>query len=367
MEPRARPGAATLVLLVAACSLLSVLLPVGTVAASVSPSYGSTRGGTQVPNGPVSCSDLVTGATLTGLVDQYYPNASLLPSQTQAEHAVTSTWSQLCNSTAFQQVLSSAKGGWFEFISIMQDKNRTSTGDLVGSLFVDFQLTWNASCPSGGAVYPAGYGCQFQDVWQANMTEASVTGPAVTITSARFVPCDTPDANETAVGSVEGFFPDPGTLPNESLAIQEVQTIWGSICSSSSFYDLAVTLDLPQDLSFSTWRATIGPNATLSTTGHLYFQWSLWMGDRPCPTQNGSDSNGLSCSYQESWTADLTLNTFSGPSVSSFPNFGGPPGAQQTAGNDLTGQWDPTLIGLGLLSGVVVVAVLVGVVERRRP
>jgi len=367
MPSRVRPGTAPLVLLVAVCSLLGAPLPAGAAAGSAAPSFGGTQGGTGVPNGPVSCSGLVTGATLTSLVSQYYPNSSLLPSESQAEQAVTTSWNDLCGSAAFQQAASSAAGGWFEYTSRMQDKNWTASGELVGSLFVYFELTWNASCPSGGTVYPAGYGCQFNDAWQANLTDQSVTGPAVTITSLRFVPCDTPSANQTAVGSVEGFFPDPGTSPNESVAVQEVQTIWGAICASPTYYGLAAPLHMPQALSFSTWRATTGLNATLSTSGHLYFEWSLFTGDGLCPQENGSGSNGLTCSFYESWTADLTLDTFTGPSASSFPAIGGTVLAPQGAGNNLSASWVPTVLGFCAFGGVVVVGALVGVVERRRP
>jgi hypothetical protein len=367
MRPRIRPGWAPLALLVALCSLLGSLPPVGAASGAVAPSFGSTRGGTAVPNGPVSCGALVSGPTLTGLVSQYYPNASLLPSESQAEQSVSASWNGLCASGTFQQVLSASRGGWFEYISLMQDKNRTASGDLVGSLFVDFQLMWNASCPSGGADYPAGAGCQLNDVWQANLTDPSVTGPATTVTSLRFVPCDTPDANATAVSSVEGFFPDPGVAPNESVAVQEVQAIWGTICTSSAYYALAAPLDLPQVLSFSTWRATTGPNATLGTSGDLYFEWSLWTGDRACSPLNGSSSNGLDCSYYESWTADLTQDTFSGPSATSYPDLGGTAAAPSGAGDDPNASWLPITLGFGALSGVVVVATVVAVLDRRRP
>jgi hypothetical protein len=366
IRPRARPRAAPLVILVVACSLLSALIPAGAAADRITPSFGSTRGGTGVPNGSVSCSELVTGATLSGLVAQYYPNASLLPSESQAEQAVNTTWNDLCGSIPFQQAVSSAGGGWFEYISLMQDKNRTASGDLVGSLFVDFDLTWNASCPSGGTGYPAGYGCQFNDAWQANLTDQSVTGPAVNITSLRLVACDTPDANETAAGSVEGFFPDAGTSPNESVAIQEVQAIWWAICSSATYYGLAASLDLPQVLSFSTWRATTGPNATLSTSGPLYFEWSLFTGDRSCPSENGSSSSGAECSYYESWTADLTQDTYAGPTVSSYPILGGPPGTPQATENGQYASGIPTILGFCAFGGVVVVAVLVDAMDRRR-
>src|SRR5580658_339780 len=156
------------------------MLPTGTAAGHVTPSFGSTQGGTGVPSGPVSCDELVTGATLAGLVAQYYPNGSLLPSESQAEQAVNTTWANVCGSTTFQQAVSAAAGGWFEYSSRMQDKNRTASGELVGSLFVGFALTWNASCPSGGIGYPTGYGCQFNDLWQANLTDQSVAGPAST-------------------------------------------------------------------------------------------------------------------------------------------------------------------------------------------
>jgi hypothetical protein len=367
MLPRVRPVAATLVLLVAVSSLLGALPPAGAASGSVTPSFGSTRGGTGVPNGPVSCSELVTGPTLGALVSQYYPNGSLLPSESQAVQAVNATWNALCGSATFQQALASAAGGWFEYTSRMQDKNRSASGDLVGSLFVDFQLTWNASCPSGGAGYPMGFGCQFNDVWQANLTDQSVTGPAVSATSLRFVPCDTPNANETAVGSVEGFFPAPGTAPNESVAVQEVQTIWGAICTSSTYYDLAAPLNMPQALSFSTWRATAGSNATLSPSGNLYFEWRLFTGNGPCPSENGSSSIGTTCSYSESWTADLTLDTFTGPSNSSSPGLGGSPAPAPSGSNNNAGvSWSPTMIGLGLLGGVVGFLVLAAVVYRRR-
>jgi hypothetical protein len=367
MQPRVRAGIVSLVLLVAVCSLLGVLLPTAAAAGSAAPSFGSTRGGTGVPNGTVSCSGLVTGATLTSLVSQYYPNGSLLPSESQADQAVTTTWNDLCGSAAFQQALSSARGGWFEYISLMQDKNWTASGQLVGSLFVDFELTWNATCPSGGSGFPAGFGCQFKDVWQANLTVQSVAGPAATITSLRFVPCETPDANVTAVGSVEGFFPDPGTAPNESVAVQEVQTIWGAICTSSTYYSVAASLDLPQALSFSTWRATTGPNSSLNSSGHLYFEWSLFTGDGPCPSQNGSGSNGLTCSYSESWRADLTMDTYTGPSASSSPYLGsGAPQAPSGVASNQSTSWLPIAVGYCAFGSVVVAAVLVGARERRR-
>jgi hypothetical protein len=361
------PVATPLAILVAFCSVLGAMLPAGAAAGAIAPSYGSTRGGTGVPNGPVSCSELVNGTTLAGLVSQYYPNGSLLPTESQAEQAVNTTWSSLCGSTPFQQAVSSAAGGWFEFISSMQDKNRTSSGDLVGSLFVDFELTWNASCPSNGGGYLPGYGCQFNDVWQANLTDQSVAGPAITITSQRFVPCNTPDANATAVSSVQGFFPDPGTSPNESAAVQEVQTIWGAICTSSSYYAIAASLDVPQVLSFSTWRATTGANSTLSTAGDLYFEWTLSTGDGPCPSQNGSASNGQICSYSESWTADLTLDTYTGPASSGYSGLGsGPPPGPESAGTNLSTPWIPAVVGFVAFGGVVSVACLTGIANRRR-
>ncbi|HEY6238622.1 MAG TPA: hypothetical protein VIZ68_05505 [Thermoplasmata archaeon] len=357
-------GATTLVLLVAGCSLLSAILPVGAAAGPVAPSVGSTRGGTGVPAGPVSCSALVDGSTLTALVSQYYPNGSLLPSESQAEQAVVTTWNDVCGSTEFDQALAAAAGGWFEYTSRMQDKNRTASGGLVGSLFVDFTLTWNASCPSGGSGYVTGYGCQFKDVWQANLTDQSVTGPAVTITSLRFVPCDTPDANGTAVGSVQEFFPSPGTAPNESVAVQEVQVMWGAICTSSTFYGIAASLEMPQALSFSTWRADAGPNATLDPSGHLYFEWSLFTGDRPCPSENGSYANGLTCSYSESWTADLTADTYSGPSLSGYPLGSGAVESPPGAGNLPTTQWIPVVVGVSVVGGAV--GVVIWVLRRRR-
>ena len=367
MPPRLGLGPATLAVLVAGCSLLGALLPVGAIAGPFDPAFGSTHGGTGVPRGPVTCSELVTDTTLTELVSQYYPNDSLLPSENQAEQAVTVVWNDLCGSTTFQQALTSAGGGWFEYASQMQDKNWTDSGLLVGSLFIDFELTWNASCPSGGTGYPAGYGCQFKEAWQTNLTEQSVTGPKVTITSLRLVPCVTPDANETAVRAVGSFFPSPGTAPNQSLAVQEVQAIWGAICTSASYYDLAAPLVFPQALTFSAWRATPGSNSSLGTSDHLYFEWSLVMGDLPCPAENGSSSNGLTCSYWESWTGDLTSDTYSGPSASAFPNLGGPSvGAPQVHGNNLIGSWDPTLLGFFALGSVIVVAVLVGVIDRPR-
>jgi hypothetical protein len=359
-----RPHGLSFIILVAACTLLSPLVPAAAGTPSLTPAFGSSRGGVGVPNGPVTCSELVTEATLTGLVSQYYPNASLLPSESQAEQAVNSAWNALCGSATFQGALSSAAGGWFAYIASMQDKNWTASGALVGSLFVDFELTWNASCPSGGAGYPAGHGCQFDDLWQANLTTQAVTGPAVTITSLRFAPCDTPHANETAVGSVEGFFPDPGTAPNESVAVQEVQTIWGEICTSSTYYQIAAPLPMPQALGFSTWRGSGGPNGTLGASGHLFFEWTLFTGNGPCPAHNGSATEGVTCSYSESWTADLTLDTYSGPTNSSFPNLGGAPLASSPTNS--TDGWVTTATGFGLLGSVVAVAVLVGVLDRRR-
>jgi len=366
MTHRSLGGRGPLVLVVAICTLLTALLPAGGATTPVAASFGSTNGGTQVPNGPVSCDGLVSGTTLIALVAQYYPNASLLPSEDQAEAAVTTLWNTLCASATFQSALSFAVGGWFEYSSDMQDKNRTASGDLVGSLFVDFELTWNASCPSMGPGFPEGFGCQFQDTWQANLTAQSVLGPAVKITSLRFVPCDTPDANNTAVGSVEGFYPAPGTSPNESVAVQEVQAIWGAVCTSAAYYDLAAPLDMPQALSFSTWRATPGLNGTLSTSGHLYFEWSLFLGDRPCASENDSALSGLNCSYSESWTADLTTDTYSGPAASSFPLFGGTVRIPPYQGNNTTPPWGPVAVAFGAFSGVIVVAGLLGVAERRR-
>ena len=250
----------------------------------------------------------------------------------------------------------------------MQDKNWTASGDLVGSLFVYFELTWNASCPSGGSGYPAGVGCQYNDVWQANLTDSAVTGPSTTISSLRLVPCDTPSANETAVASVGGFFPDPGAAPNESVAVAEVQTIWGAICTSASYYAVAAPLDVPQVLSFSTWRAMPGTNATLSSAGHLYFEWSLSTGDGPCPSDDSSNSSDLNCSYSDSWTADLTLDTYSGPTVSGYPATGTPLGAgPAVAATNPSAPWVPAVVGFGAFGGVVVLAAVVGFSARRRP
>ena len=121
--------------------------------------------------------------------------------------------------------------------------------------------------------------------------------------------------------------------------------IWGAICSSSTYYEVAASLDLPQALSFSTWRATTGPNATLGTSGDLYFQWSLSTGDHPCSPMNGSSWNNETCSYSDSWTADLTLDTYSGPSVSGFPNSGAPIQAPPVPVNDPGSDWVPTAVG----------------------
>jgi hypothetical protein len=367
LPPRVRPFATALVFLVAVGAVLGVLPPAGAAVGSPTPSFGSTQGGTGVPGGPVTCSELVTGATLAGLVAQYYPNASLLPSESGAEQAVNTTWNSLCGSTPFQQAVSSAAGGWFAYISRMQDKNWTASGGLVGSLFVYFELTWNASCPSGGIGYPAGFECQYNDVWQSNLTDQAVTGPSATISSLRLVPCDTPAANDTAVGSVEGFFPDAGASPNESAAAQEVQTIWGEICTSASYYAVASPLDVPQALQFSTWRALPGTNTTLSTSGHLYFEWSLFTGDGPCPSENGSSSNTQTCSYSTGWTADLTLDTYTGPTVTGSPLLGGPRSlAPLAAGTNQSAPWVPAVVGFGAFGGVVVLAAVVGVSVLRR-
>ena len=81
---------------------------------------------------------------------------------------------------------------------------------------------------------------------------------------------------------------------------------------------------------------------------------------------NGSNSSGLTCSYSESWTADLTLDTYTGPTATSFPNLGGAlPAPSAPAGNP-SASWVPAIVALSVVGGAAGIVVLVVLAYRRR-
>lgn len=265
-----------------------------------------------------SCASVASNASLVALVDQYYlhSNSSLLPSQSTAESAAVAIWETVCSSSPFNSVYSTYSDVSFADSAQVQDKNVTAGGIIVGSLFVSFKLTWNTSCPSGATRYPVGFGCVFSDVWSGNLTTGKVAGPAQGVVSARFIQCDTPSGNLSNVQAVDGFYPNPFQRPNQSTAEQEVQTLWGEVCSSETYYQTLNQQPGATPGGVSAWTTAGGMNA--SGPGDLFVQWSIgW---------TASCAQGPSCFYSEEWTADLLADTVTGPRLSISIPLGSPPG-----------------------------------------
>ena len=326
---------------VAAVSLLLMLdvaLPAG---ATPLPATGA------VPSVAAPCSALLSNSSLTAAVSEHYPNASLLPAAPTATSNAVSAWQTVCGSSAFQTAATQGANLSFSYTVQATDKNRTTNGTIVGSLFARFSLSWTGACPADG--YPAGYPCAFTDGWAANLTTLAISGPTSTAASERLAQCDTPAQNQSDVYELGEFYIPPpssdnasppggnttATEPNETVADGEVAAIWGTVCASAAYYNVLVGHPTAQ-LSTSAWVGGGGGTTGNGSGGALSFEWSLgW--DAACPANMTGAANATTCYFTESWTADLAQDNYVGPVAEVTPGYGipglgsGPPPASPGA------------------------------------
>lgn len=313
-----------------------------------------------------NCASLEPAGVLNASIALHYPNASLLPSETVAQRSVNQAWSVVCGSAPFGAGYQASASPQVSVRLVVQDQNRTSGGDLIGSLFASFALGWSAPCPTGAGPYPVGFDCVYSDGWDANLTTMAIAGPAASITSARFVQCDTPAQNQSDVSTVQGYYGYGSVQPSEPVAISEVTAIWGSICTSSAYLD---ALAQHPNASVS-WGSSIGAavNASAgagSSGGGIEFEWDIsW--NAPCPSNvSGYSGDGL-CDYTDAWTADLATNTSSGPNLEVFPPDGGAPQyVAPSAGGAAALWWTVPAYQLALAAAAGIVAVAALVIARR--
>lgn len=260
-----------------------------------------------------SCSTLIANSTLLGTVSRYYlyPNASLSPSKATAESNILSVWTSVCGSTAFAAAYSNTTNRSITPSAFVGDHNLTPSGYLTGSLFATFTLVGASPCPVGVGGYPAGYPCQESDQWTVNLSTGQVTGPQWSVTSSRFVPCQTPQQNQTNVATVAQFYPNPSQKPSEATAEAEVTVLWAGVCTSTVYY-FTYWRDSTQNDSISAWTSAGGRNSS----SDLFVQWTIgWDGPCTFPGQDAEPPTSDICYVSESWTADLVANTTSGPTT----------------------------------------------------
>lgn len=320
-------------------------------------------GGVGVLSTAPSCSSIESNTSLTALVDQHYPNASLLPQQSSADTAVIGIWGSVCSSPAFASVYSSQSTVSFAASVQVLDKNWTAGGHLTGSLFVSMVLTWNATCPSGSIQYPSGFGCVFKSAWTGNLTTEVVAGPTESVVSGRFVQCNTPLENITDLQGVDSFYPNPIQRPNQSTAEREVQALWGELCASDTYFQTLSDHPGASNDGVSVWTGPENQSGNGSAGHDLFVQWSIqW--DAAC-------SAGPSCSYSDDWTANLVADTVSGPVLSVYGPLGGVPQAPGSPGSTsvLLIPWTssaPVVLGLGIVIGVCAVVIGASIVRKKR-
>lgn len=298
------------------------LVVVIVLSVSAATTVSESRSSTAVVAPSDSCSALLSNATVLDSVDRYYEyaNASLLPSKATAENHSLSAWSGICGSAAFVSAYANTTNRSVSLSVLVGDQNMTSSG-LIGSLFATFSFTGSLACPAGGASYPTGFPCQEADAWTANLSLGVVTAHSWSLTSDRFVPCQTPQQNATNVATVEEFYPNPSQVPNESTAVAEIPVLWGDICTTSAYYD-AYYAHGP-NLSVSAWT-TVGQ---FNSSPDLFLSWSFYWYESTCPQPppSGSTDTG-GCSASETWTADLLADSTSGPVFDYSYPLGGPGG-----------------------------------------
>ncbi|MCI4362031.1 MAG: hypothetical protein L3J77_02410 [Thermoplasmata archaeon] len=130
------------------------------------------------------CTLVETNASLVGAVDGFYPDASLRPNESAANHTIQVIWGQLCSSLAFYEAYvayGDSAFGLSQWSSGGGLSNESSS--LTLTLFVGFDFMWHASCPAGGAEYPVGYDCEYDESWTANVSSGNWTGPNTTAIS----------------------------------------------------------------------------------------------------------------------------------------------------------------------------------------
>lgn len=357
VRPAVITTAALLALVVAASALSLAGPPVPMARAAVAP----------------VCSALEPNTSLNATVAHHYPNASLLPNEASAQSGLVSTWSAVCGSASFSSGYEASASPQVSYVLRVMDQNRTAAGGLIGSLFAEFTLAWSAACPTGAGPYPVGYDCVYADVWNANLTTTSVVGPNASITSARFVQCDTPAQNESDVGTVAGFYGSGPLQPNESVAESEVTAIWGSICTSVPYLDAIVG----HANATASWGASVGFSANLSgsgnqtpganrTGGDLVFEWDVsW--NAACPANSSAAQQYPSCEYTDAWTANLATDTYRGPSLEVFTPLGGAPVAvAPTHASSATPWWAVPGDDLVLAAVMAVLGAAAWLIVRRR-
>lgn len=327
------------------------------------------------------CGVWLANNSLTASVNEHYPNASLLPNASVAVANAISAWQSVCGSAGFQAAEAAGSNLSFAYSVQALDKNTTTNGTIIGSLFVTFRLGWTASCPPGS--YPSGYPCDFTDRWDANLSTGMVAGPISAVASARLAACDTPNQNESDAYAIGDFYPGGPTEPSQAVASQELATMWGAICSSTAYFNILVSHP-SAELSWSVWigattnataspapvaasLAVVGGNSPNATSGGLTFEWSLgW--DAACPVHNGTYSNESGCYFSENWVADLVADTYTGPTetIAQGDSTPGPAssGAGGAAGNALSALGANVVLGADVVAGVAIVLAGVAVALR---
>lgn len=349
--------------------VLVVLILGFAAAAAVLPPAGHASGS---PPPVAPCASVLSNSTLLGAVDRFYqyPNGSLLPSRSTAENSTLDTWSAICGSSAFATAYENTTNRTLGVSVAVGDQNRTASGELIGSLFATFSLTGAVTCPVGVSGFPSGYPCSEADTWMANLSLSAVTGHRSSVISDRFVPCQTPEQNQTNLGTVSQFYPNPAQVPNESVAQAEVTVLWGGVCTTSAYY--AAFWAHGTNLSLSAWTTVGGMNSTPD----LFVQWAIYWQADPCPQAPPSGAGANTCEVTESWTADLRTNSYTGPTFGySYPmnGSGAPPlgtggdgkGPGSPSGGGFFGLPSAPLASLALLLAVVGAGALVGTLSWR--
>jgi hypothetical protein len=339
------------------------------------------RGGLPGPasgRGPVAaggslCTTLTTNATLQGWAKDYYSNSTISPSESVAVAEVAQDWGTVCTSSAFQTAYAQPTAPAFGARVYEGDQNWSPAHVLSSSVFVEFTLSWNESCPSGPG-YPSGYACNFRDSWTGNLTTNSLVGPVDLALSTRLAACTFGLTNSSIVFAVDAFYPNASLHPDRSAAEQAARTVWGEVCTSLPFYtNYTAHGDPPVSLGESAasppGESASNGSSGASASGYLHLELTFdfaWEG--PCPTGTSFAANS-NCSFDAEWSANLSNGTWRGPGISTeeiqtgwpggVPPFENPPVAENNATN-------PVYLGAVLGAAVVLFGSLL-LLEAGRP
>jgi hypothetical protein len=350
----------TLGLILTAAVLILIASVAGLVPGSPNTRTLTEPGSGPVPEGGSICNTITTNATLQGWARDYYPNSTISPSESVAVSEVAQDWGSVCTSSVFGITFEQGVGPAFGVRVYEGDENWSPTHVLSASLFVEFTLSWNASCPAGPGC-PGGYSCNFQDRWTGNLTTNSLVGPVERALSTRVAGCTFALTNASVVFAVDAFYPNESLHPNRSEAQQVAQTVWGEICTSLPFYqNYSAHAEPSVTLGESTGNAPCpgGPNSSSCSpaTGYAALELTFDLGWQGACPAGGPQVVTANCSFDADWTANLSSGSWGGPYISVVGNDGTPTGlGNLTYPLGVPGPGSTSPLALGAVLGAAVV------------